>query len=85
MCATLSLLPCAARQAVLYPLIQRFSSILPAAGQGQWESSTKGKVGQVASQAGLLCPHRTGSPCIACALNSPVICIHSNNQISACL
>lgn len=34
---------------VLYPLIQRFSSILPAAGQGQWESSTKGKVGQVLS------------------------------------
>lgn len=57
---------------MLYPLIQRFSKIFPPAGWGQWEPPTKETVSQVASEAGHLCPYLTGSPCIACALNSPV-------------
>lgn len=38
----------------------------------------KGNVGQVAFQAGHLCPYLTRSPCIADAFTSPrVICIHN--------
>lgn len=41
----------------------------------------KGNVGQVASQAGHLCPYLTGSPCIADALTSPLCHLHSHPTV----
>lgn len=72
MCATFSHSPGSLRLGSALSSDTEVQQNSPSSRTGQWEPSTKGNVGQVAFQAGHFCPYLTGSPCIACALNSPV-------------